>query len=156
MIAPEVARLAVEQADLFLLGAAGARLVGDIVLQVAVNDQIAVVAIVADDIHVFLIARSRGGCGGRNALAGGVGVLELRGGVAKGEAVLLVGRQVELGAALPARALRHAGRAARCQAASSTASGGGNQISITRPKKATSTASKGGSGMKIDVPFKAI
>jgi len=41
-------------------------------------------------------------------------------------------------------------------AASSTASGGGNQISITRPKKATSTASKGGSGMKIDVPFKAI
>ena len=41
-------------------------------------------------------------------------------------------------------------------AATSTESGGGNQISITRPKKATSTASKGSAGMKIDVPFKQI
>ena len=41
-------------------------------------------------------------------------------------------------------------------AASSTDRGGGNQISITRPKKATSTASKGSAGMKIDVPFKQI
>jgi hypothetical protein len=41
-------------------------------------------------------------------------------------------------------------------AATSTDRGGGNQISITRPKKATSTASKGSAGMKIDVPFKQI
>ena len=41
-------------------------------------------------------------------------------------------------------------------AATTTESGGGNQISITRPKKATSTASKGSAGMKIDVPFKQI
>ena len=40
--------------------------------------------------------------------------------------------------------------------ATSTDRGGGNQISITRPKKATSTASKGSAGMKIDVPFKQI
>ena len=109
MITPEVACLGIEQADLLLLGAAGTRLVGHIVLQEAVDDQVAIIAIMAEDIDVLFIAIGRRISVRSDALARRVGIFQLGCGVAEAEAILLVGRQVELGAALFASTLRHAG-----------------------------------------------
>ena len=109
MITPEVACLGIEQADLLLLGAAGARLVGHIVLQEAVDDQVAIIAIMAEGIHILLVAVSRRISVRSDALARRVGIFQLGCGVAEAEAILLVGRQVELGATLFAGTLRHAG-----------------------------------------------
>ena len=75
----------------------------------AVDDQVAIIAIMAEDIDVLFIAIGRRISVRSDALARRVGIFQLGCGVAEAEAILLVGRQVELGATLFAGTLRHAG-----------------------------------------------